>query len=226
MKKSLLTPFMISKVPTSSYLEHDYYQKIVKFIKSKQVLDVGCTQHDINKANTTRLWNHWFIYNLASNVVGIDIDVKSLNSMKQMGFNVETMDAEKISFQKQFDTIFAGELIEHLVNPGQFLVSASGVIKKNGYIVLSTPNTYSLSRIFRVFQKFTNDPPVNPDHTTYYTPATISTLIHKCGLKIFQIEYAHFPFTCKSPFIMLNIFLCYLLGERFKEQLIVVITKK
>ena len=209
MKKSPRIPILISKIPISSYVEHDYYQKVVKFIKSKQVLDVGCTQHDVNIANTTRLWNHWFIYNLASSVEGIDIDMKSINAMKRMGFNVEIMDAEKISFQKQFDTIFAGELIEHLVNPGQFLISASKAIKANGYIVLSTPNTYSLSRIFRIFQKFTNEPPVNPDHTTYYTPGTISTLVRKCGLKVFQIEYAHFPFIRKNPLTLINNFLCY-----------------
>lgn len=224
-KKTSKISKSITGIAISEYLKHDYYQKVVKFIRGRRVLDVGCTEHDVNHANEIRLWNHWLIYNLAEKVTGIDIDAKSLFSMEEMGFDVINMDAENISFKHQFDTIFAGELIEHLKNPGLFLESAAKALKENGHIVLSTPNTYSFARIVRVFQQFTNEPPVNPDHTAYFTPGVISTLVHKCGLRVAKIEYAHFPFTYQSLLIVANKLLCALFGEKFKEQMIVFIAK-
>lgn len=219
-------PQAISKVSITDYLKHEYYRKVIDLVRDRRVLDAGCTEHDIRSANTTRLWNHWFIHNLARSAVGIDIDTQSLEAMTKMGFKVVEMDAETLAFDTQFDTVFAGELIEHLKNPGLFLVAAAKALKSNGTIVLSTPNTYSLARLVRVFQQLTNDPPVNPDHTAYFTPKVITKLVTKCGLKVNRIEYAHFPFSRPTPLIALNQIVCKLIGERFKEQMLVFIGKK
>ncbi len=39
-----------------------------------------------------------------------------------------------------FDIVYAGEVFEHLYNPDFFLQEASRVLKKGGFIILSTPN--------------------------------------------------------------------------------------
>jgi len=218
-----MIPTFISRYTVESYLKHDYYQKIYPYIKNKKVLDVGCVDDNIDLANQKRLWNHWFIYRAAKQTLGIDIEKKSIDKMKRMDFNVKTMSAEKMSFENEFDTVFAGELIEHLINPGLFLKKAKKALRKNGKIVLSTPNTYSVNRLARVFLLHTNEPPVNIDHTTYFTPQTISTLARKCGLKVSKFDYAYFPFTQISHLARINKIACSFLGERFKEQLIAVI---
>lgn len=215
--------FNITNHTISDYLKSEYYQKIAPYIKGKGVLDVGCVDHDIDKAGGERLWNHFFIKSLSKNTVGIDIELNSLKKMQNMGYEVKMMNAEKISFRKKFDVIFAGELIEHLTNPGLFLQSAKNALKKDGIILLTTPNTYSLNRLVRVAQKLTNEPPANLDHTMYFTPQTIKTLAKKSGLKIIKIEYSFFPFNRESLIVKLNKIVCNLLGEKFKEQMIVVL---
>lgn len=203
------------------YLKTEYYQKIAPYLKGKEVLDVGCVDHDIDKAGGERLWNHYFIKSLSKNTLGIDIESDSIKKMQRLGYDVELKDAEKMKFKKKFDVVFAGELIEHLANPGLFLKSAKNTLKKEGIILLTTPNTYSLNRLVRIMQKLTNEPPANLDHTMYLTPQTIKTLAQKSGLEVVKIEYSFFPFSHESLIVKLNKIACKLLGERFKEQLII-----
>lgn len=211
--------------PISEYLCHDYYQKIASYITNKDVLDVGCVEHDLSRANSTRPWNHWFIYKLAKSSLGIDIEEKSLQLMKKAGFNVRTLDAEKMNFSNKFDVVFAGELIEHLPNPGIFLKKCNKALRKRGKIIITTPNTYSVNRIVRVIQFMTNEPPVNIDHTLYLSPRTMTTLAEKCGIKVSKIEYAHYPFSGNGLLVILNKLVCKILGNRFKEQMIIFIEK-
>lgn len=217
---------MISNISNHSipdYLKTEYYQKIALYIKNKKVLDVGCVDHDIETAGDERLWNHYFIKSLSKKTLGIDLELNSLKKMQKMGYEVRVMNAENMNFKEKFDVIFAGELIEHLANPGLFLKSAKRILSKGGIILLTTPNTFSVNRLVRVVQKITNDPPANLDHTMYLTPQTIKTLAKKCGLNVIKIEYSFFPFNSESLIIRLNKIACRLLGEKFKEQLIIVL---
>lgn len=207
------------------YLKFEYYQKILLPLKGKNVLDVGCVEDNLDKANLERIWNHWFIFQAAAKTTGIDVVEDSIKRMRSMGFNVFLMNAEKIKFNTKFDVVFAGELIEHLTNPGLFLQSAASVLKRGGKIVLTTPNAFSVNRLVRVVQHVTNDPPNNPDHTLYFTPATIRKLAELSGLRVSKIDYAYFPFLYSSPLVGLNKLFCKLLGNRFKEQMVVTIER-
>ena len=213
----------ITQMKIETYLALDYYQKIVERLRGKKVLDVGCVDDGEIGANEIRLWNHWFIVKMGREVVGIDIREGPLRQLKRLGFKVKKMDAQRINFRERFDVVFAGELIEHLPNPGMFLVSAARVLRKEGQIILSTPNPFSLSRLVRVVQSLTNEPAVNPDHTMYFSPQNIKTLAEKCKLQVVKIDYAHFPFTQQRLLVKLNQIGCKILGERFKEQMLVFI---
>lgn len=46
--------------------------------------------------------------------------------------------------ESSFDTIIAGETIEHLENPPQFLREAKRVLKDDGVLLISTPNPYNI----------------------------------------------------------------------------------
>lgn len=218
-----MIPAYIANVSVDEYLKHDYYRNIAPLIKNKVVLDVGCVDHDISSANEKRLWNHWFIRLTARRVVGIDIEGESIEKMKRMGLNAHLMSAEKISYKNKFDVVFAGELIEHLPNPGLFLTSAKRALKHGGKIILSTPNTYSVNRFVRVLQLRSNEPPQNEDHTMCFTPKNLETLAGKCGLSIKKLEYAYFPFTKGTLIIKGNRIACRILGEKFKEQMIAIL---
>src|SRR3989344_3969940 len=103
---------------------------IYPIVKGKDVLDVGCIEHDLDRKNKERIWVHDFLRENAKNVTGIDILEDDIKKLKWQGYDVHCMNAEKFNFNKKFDVIFAGELIEHLSNPGLFLEKCKKHLKK------------------------------------------------------------------------------------------------
>lgn len=111
--------------------------ELIKNTMAGKTLDVGCTTP--TGLGTTL---HSIIYN--NNVYGLDIiDCPNMKNFKQG-------DAQKMPYKDEmFDTVIAGELIEHLENPEKFLLESKRVLKDNGILIITTPNKKSWSnRIF------------------------------------------------------------------------------
>src|SRR3954465_6600413 len=93
----------------------------------KLVMDLGCVdsppaRHDAAarieyKANLL----HKRIAEINKEVLGVDIDPEGVNVLNSQGYNTIVGDVETMDLGKEFDTIIAGEIIEHLENPGMFL---------------------------------------------------------------------------------------------------------
>lgn len=49
------------------------------------------------------------------------------------------------------DIIIAGEIIEHIYNPIKFIKECNKILRKGGFLILSTPNICSLKNRFKVF---------------------------------------------------------------------------
>lgn len=81
-------------------------------------------------------------------VYGVDIETKKDSA------HYKKSTAEKIPFRAGFfDSLFAGELIEHVKSPQKFLAEASRVLKKGGIIIITTPNRDSLiNKIFHNYE--------------------------------------------------------------------------
>lgn len=108
----------------------------VEFIKQNmfgKILDVGCEEWKL----------HRIIHN--ENVYGLDLKVKKHREKVTKG------DAQYMPFKNDvFDTLIAGELIEHVENPDKFLKEARRVLKSEGQLILSTPNKNSwVNRILK-----------------------------------------------------------------------------
>ena len=131
------------------------------------------------------------------------------------------MNAENFHFEGKFDVIFAGEIIEHLSNPGLFLEKANKHLIKGGLLILTTPNAFSLRRLFEMIIFLTNNPGVNNQHTFWFSPKVISELIKRYKFNIIKIQFVDEPhiknsFKSKTLSILSNI-----LGGKMKETMIV-----
>jgi len=51
----------------------------------------------------------------------VDIDDEGIKILREEGYHVRTDNVMTMNLEEQFDVIIAGEIIEHLDNPGQFL---------------------------------------------------------------------------------------------------------
>lgn len=112
------------------------------------VLDVGCGDGFFLGNLSTLMPDKTHFY-------GVDYSEDQINRAKsKYSFHFGTCNLEEgIPFAaKEFDMIYAGEVIEHLFNPDLFLSEAFRVLKEGGYLVLSTPNFNSwINRLLFLF---------------------------------------------------------------------------
>jgi 2-polyprenyl-3-methyl-5-hydroxy-6-metoxy-1,4-benzoquinol methylase len=144
-------------------------------VKNKSVLDVGCVDHDIKQIQGS--WMHREINQLAKEVLGVDHLPEAVQELQKLGFKVVCQNAEALNLNKTFDVIVAGEIIEHLKNPGLFLEGAAKHLKPGGILILTTPNAFSIANVFKILKR--NKIKVNDDHTCWFDPVTIQTLLAK-----------------------------------------------
>jgi len=125
---------------------------ILNYIKNKEILDLGFLGENKDK-DFSEL--HKFILNNSSKTLGVDVKKERIQELKNKGFNViydEVTRLKKVKeLNKKFDVVFAGELIEHLENPGIFLDNLKFLLKNQGIVIFSTPNIFALRYILRHF---------------------------------------------------------------------------
>lgn len=73
----------------------------------------------------------------------VDIAEENVRIARSRGIHAVrvNLDLEKLPFEdEQFDAVFAGEVIEHLVNPDHMLQEIRRVLNRSGIFILTTPN--------------------------------------------------------------------------------------
>ena len=128
------------------------------------VLDYGCSTGNFMEAATS--WGY--------KVDGIELNQNSAEICRKKGFKVN----EKL--REQYDLVHAGDVIEHVQNPAAFLGELNSKLKKNGLLIISTPN----------FEKWiTRRTQVKPqEHLFYFTKETLRTFLKKHNFKVLYID--------------------------------------
>ena len=96
---------------------------------------------------------------------------------------------------KSIDFVFALEIIEHLTSPFHLLSEANRVLKKGGYILLTTPNVSRIGSIFKLLIGKTNFDRLKAlevidtenhwhSHFREYTMEELTNLLQRTGFKI------------------------------------------
>lgn len=189
---------------------------ILNYAFGKEVLDVGCANH-ISTKEQAEDWLHRKICKVAGSVTGLDnneVEVKKLENK----YNVICGDAQTIDLKRKFDCVVAGELIEHLENPGLFLRNMLKHLKLNGYLVLTTPNPFYLHTLLNVLKK--KPACENGEHTCWFCDTTITHLLKMAGFDNIRICFTNRSrrFIGRLPSIILN--------KRFSSNILVIAQRK
>jgi len=156
-------------------------KKALGFVESGgKVLDVGCFTGVIGKE----------IESLGNDVYGIEISLPAISKANSKGIKTirSDMDNKLPVKSNTFDGVFAGEVIEHLFDVDTFLSEIHRVLRKNGYIVLTTPNLLSFWNRIRAiagmpFIDFNKD----KQHIRFFTKSTLKDLLKKHGFETEKI---------------------------------------
>lgn len=163
--------------------------------RNKSVLHVGCADAPLTKQ---RLEDRTLLYSMIEEVAaiqyGIDLSLEGINILREYGYenlavaNVEDIAASKLFGSVDFDVIVAGEILEHLSNPGLFLNNMRPLlVKPDSKVILTTVNAYCAHRF--VYTALTGKEKVHPDHVFYFSRSTLTELLSRCGLIVDDFTY-------------------------------------
>lgn len=150
---------------------------LVDAARGKSVLHLGCADaiHMVEHAAAGKLL-HPRIEKVAKRCLGVDLDKEAIEKLRQFCTG-ELMagDAEQLQLESQepYELIIAGEVIEHLNNPGMFLQSAARYMAPGSELLLTTPNVLSLKTFLFAIAGVQH---MHPDHTLGFTFSFLETL--------------------------------------------------
>jgi len=163
-----------------------------------KVLEVGC-----GPGYFLRCIERWFPH---CELVGLDIDQALINYAQN--YLCKTMlikhDSHKLSFDdRSFDVVCSLQVIEHLEKPEYFFNEASRVLKKEGILIISTPNPIGISA------KFLKDKwqGYRYDHISLNTPQQWRDILLSCGFSVLDdgtTFLSGFKLLQKQPFALIN----------------------
>ncbi|NND69978.1 MAG: methyltransferase domain-containing protein [Rhodothermales bacterium] len=178
-----------------------YYDKmgeLVRICSGKRVLHLGCvgeTDADVEtRVAAAKELLHWQLTQVAD-VVGIDYAKEVVDEYERLGIfdnimvgNVEHLD--QLDIEGSFDVVVAGDIIEHLSNPGLMLDGIQRFCRPDTILVVNTPHTQSLPGFMRfVFGRYHEA----KEHVMGFNALTLSTLLRRHGYAVDSID------TCFQP---------------------------
>ena len=157
----------------------------------KKVLHLGCTNYPYTtEAIDNDMLLHSDLEKRASELYGFDFDQEGIDILEARGtknlFKADLEDLDKVALDETFDVIIAGEVIEHLNNPGLFLNGIKRFMNPDTQLVITTINAYCGMRfwVYGLRGKGGKNEPVHPDHVAYYSHSTLQLLLKRHGLSI------------------------------------------
>lgn len=181
---------------TSEFETVQRLSTIKRLCKGRKTLHLGCADSPFTEtaiANGSLL--HFELLDTASELYGFDNDPSALEIIRFHGAkNLVAADLERLSeldFNETFDVIVAGEVIEHLSNPGLFLHGIGRFLRPKGRLVISTVNAYCAFRFAMqaISGRRGRNEPVHPDHTAYYSYKTLRLLVERNGFRVENFLY-------------------------------------
>lgn len=148
--------------------------------KGAKILDLGCGS-GINLYNLNKL---------GFDTYGIDFSEKAVNfARKELKLkNIKHGNLKSNSYPKNFfDVVILSHVIEHLPDPKKTIILVKKILKKNGQVIITTPNLNSIN--YRLFKRFWF-PLETPRHLFLFSSSTLSNLLERVeGLEISKVKY-------------------------------------
>lgn len=159
-------------------------------VSGKTVLHIGCADYPLTlERMADPNFFHRRLAKVSQYCVGLDASKEALEAMSRAGFEhlIEGDACQlSLSIHEKFDCIVAGEVLEHLPNPGLFFAEAARCLKPGGAVFVTVPNAFNLLRIIHLFAGRES---VHKDHCFYFSAKTLAHLAALYGFKLERIGY-------------------------------------
>jgi len=169
--------------------------KIIELCRNKTVLHLGFIQHSHLYQNLIKegKWLHQKIAQVSSSLVGFDYLEKDVDyirdNLKYECYFADVTDLETLSYQKTFDVVVCGELIEHISNPGLMLEGIKRFMHKDSILIITTPSPWSKNRLNLIKRKHYELEWLNPEHICWFSFQTLKQILDRYGYSELSYNY-------------------------------------
>ena len=118
---------------------------------------------------------------------GLELNERAAQNARMAGFVVHTKPLEEFQPEEPFDVVVLSNVIEHSLNPKEMLKNVRCVLKPDGHVWISCPNSQSWLR--RLFGPSWINWHV-PFHLFHFSNKTLGQLLQDAGLEITNLKYA------------------------------------
>ena len=163
-----------------------------KYVPDKDVLEIGPAELvGTTNSNKFERWPHQIIKDLAKSLSGLEKNLQQVSALKEQGYDIFPGDAENFHLGKHYDVIFAGEVIEHLANPGQFLQCVRQHLHPGGVLLITTPNRFSIRALKSIIlhNKVPGYRKPIDGHVAYYDICSLPHLLEREGFSVVELGY-------------------------------------
>lgn len=167
----------------------DRLDYVLSTCRQRSVLHLGCVDHPFL---TDRLVRgellHAALATVARELVGVDRDQAGIEALREAGFRDlyvgDAEDLRAVGLDRSFEVILAGELLEHLTNPGELLRSLPSLMAPGGELLVTVPSAQSIRIVANTLRSREH---VHPDHKAYYSPHTLTALLEAHGFQVVEM---------------------------------------
>jgi 2-polyprenyl-3-methyl-5-hydroxy-6-metoxy-1,4-benzoquinol methylase len=157
-----------------------------------RILDIGCAGGFFLEAAKENGWDPY----------GIEIS-KYMAEYAQKSFGERVFNgalAAKKYPDGYFDVITMWDVIEHMPRPGSELLETNRIIKKDGLLVVQTPNIGSYIAMLMRKNWLCLQRPV--EHIYYFSPETIRLILKKAGFEVIRTTSTGSGKVCTLEFVI------------------------
>jgi len=165
---------------------------ILERCRGKRVLHLGCVDAGYMHDRFSRgILMHQRLAKVTSDLYGVDVDEPGISFLSDHGFtqlivgDVCRLDQIPEIRRTVFDVIVAGEVVEHLQNPGMFFESVKTIMQPNRTeLIVTVPNAFRFTTLQYLLKGIEY---IHPDHNYWFSYQTISNLFTKSQFTITDI---------------------------------------
>lgn len=164
--------------------------------RGKKVLHLGCTDYPFTETVIkNEMLLHFELGRIAKELYGFDFDQRGIDILRSNGaqnlYRADLENLQDIDLNETFDVIIAGEMIEHLSNPGLFLRGIQRFMNPQTNLAITTINAYGGMRMWTYGLRGNGGyhEPVHPDHVAYYSYSTLKVLVERHDLKVNRFAF-------------------------------------
>lgn len=144
---------------------------------ARKLLDIGCSVGAFLTVAKKRGWD----------VTGVEIgNASAAYARDQLGLHVHIGSLYEFAETGSYDAVSFLEVIEHLEQPAQALQRIHSLLKKDGLLLLSTPNYDSLFR--RMFGARWWVVNCEDEHIMFFTADTLSKMLRDQGFEVLSLK--------------------------------------